>query len=69
MKLMLERIIYYIFTLFIFLVLWNVTAEIWEAFVPWNYKTDLLGLFIVLPALLVLSFIISSLCFKVIKNS
>lgn len=69
MKLVLEKILYYTFTLFIFIMLWKVTAKLWEAFVPWNYKTDLFGLFIVFPALIVLAFIAASLCFKVIKNS
>ncbi|MCT2536427.1 hypothetical protein NC661_03790 [Aquibacillus koreensis] len=65
----LEKIIYFGFTIFIFVVLWKITGEFWEAFVPWNYKTDLLGIFIVAPLLVLVSFILSNLSFKVIKGS
>jgi hypothetical protein len=47
MKRLVERLIYLVFTLFIFSVLWKGTAFLWDAFVPWNYKTDLLGLLVV----------------------
>ena len=59
MNKVLGNIIYFGFTIFIFIVLWKVTGELWEAFVPWNYKTDLLGIFVVAPIL-----IASSLRFK-----
>ncbi|KPL58475.1 hypothetical protein [Rossellomorea vietnamensis] len=64
-----ERLIYLVFTLFIFIVLWKVTALLWDAFVPWNYKTDLVGLLIVTPILIALSFILSSLAFQYTKDS
>lgn len=44
-------------------------AVLWEALVPWNYKTDLLGFFVVIPLLITAAFILSSLSFKVIKGS
>ncbi|WP_390217841.1 hypothetical protein [Halobacillus seohaensis] len=69
MKTILVKIIYFAFTLFILNVLWKVMIELWDAFVPWNYKTDLLGIFVVAPILIVASFILSSLCFKVIRET
>ncbi|WLR55577.1 hypothetical protein LC048_00720 [Mesobacillus subterraneus] len=69
MNQVLEKIIYFGFTIFIFIVLWKVTGELWETFVPWNYKTDLLGIFVVAPILIVSSFILSSYSFKVIRGS
>ncbi|MCC5803579.1 hypothetical protein H7H33_17325 [Rossellomorea vietnamensis] len=69
MKRLVEWLIYLVFTLFIFIVLWKGTAYLWEAFVPWNYKTDIVGLFIVIPILSALSFILSTLVFQYIKNS
>ncbi|WP_102027820.1 hypothetical protein [Salirhabdus sp. Marseille-P4669] len=64
-----EKLIYYVFTILFFIVLWKITGEIWEAFVPYHYKTELLALVIVIPLLIVFSFILSSLTFKVIKSS
>lgn len=69
MKTLLEKIIYIVFTLLVFKVLWTLTGVLWEAFVPWNYKTDLLGILVVAPILIAISFILSSLCFKVIKGT
>ncbi|MGM0852501.1 MAG: hypothetical protein ACQEWI_07805 [Bacillota bacterium] len=69
MKRLVERLIYLVFTLFIFIVLWKGMAVLWDAFVPWNYKTDLLGLLVVTPILLAVSFILSSLAFQFIKKS
>ncbi|MGG4168913.1 hypothetical protein ABEW00_15840 [Rossellomorea vietnamensis] len=68
-KRLVERLIYLVFTLFIFIVLWKVTALLWDAFVPWNYKTDLVGLLIVTPILIALSFILSTLAFQYTKDS
>ncbi|WP_433747921.1 hypothetical protein [Falsibacillus pallidus] len=64
---LLERIIYFLFTIFIFIVLWNVMTRLWDAFVPWNYKTDFIGVVVVTPLLIAAAFILSSLSFKVIK--
>ncbi|MFS1512406.1 hypothetical protein VQL36_08230 [Chengkuizengella sp. SCS-71B] len=69
MKQVLEKIIYFGLTVGIFIVLWRIMGELWDAFVPWNYKTDLLGIFVVTPIIIVVSFILSSLCFKVIRDS
>ncbi|MBN8193304.1 hypothetical protein JI667_14230 [Bacillus sp. NTK074B] len=69
MKRLVERLIYLVFTLFIFIVLWKGTAFVWEAFVPWNFKSDMAMLFIVTPVLLGLSFILSSLAFHYTKDS
>jgi hypothetical protein len=69
MKTVIEKIIYFVFTLFIFMILWKITFVFWEAFVPWNYKTDLIGIFVVIPMLAAVAFILSSLIFKVIKNA
>lgn len=69
MNQILGQINYFGFTIFIFIVLWKVTGELWEAFVPWNYKTDLLGIFVATPILIVSSFILSSYSFKAIRGS
>ena len=44
-------------------------GALWNAYVPWNVKTDLLTIFVVAPILIVVSFILSSLAFKVIRSS
>ncbi|MGD6774679.1 hypothetical protein ACQCT3_15915 [Sutcliffiella horikoshii] len=62
-----EKIIYFIFTLFIFVLLWKAMGILWNAFVPWNLTTDLIGLFVVAPLLIILAFVLSSLSLKVIK--
>jgi len=69
MRRVLEKIIYFVFTIFVFIVLLKVMDRLWEAFVPWNYKTDLLGIFVVIPILIAVSFILSSLSFKVVRGS
>jgi hypothetical protein len=69
MKTVIEKIIYFVFTLFIFMIMWKITAAFWEAFVPWNYKTDLIGIFVVIPVVAAAAFILSSLSFKAIKKS
>jgi hypothetical protein len=69
MKQVFEKVIYFVFTIFIFVLLWIITGKLWEAYVPWNYKTDLLGIFVVVPILVIVSFILSSLSFKVIRGS
>jgi uncharacterized membrane protein YwzB len=68
MKRLVERLIYLVFTLFIFIVLWKGTAFLWEAFVPWNVKTDMAMLFIVTPILIALSFILSTIAFQYTKD-
>ncbi len=68
-KRILEKTIYSVFTLFIFIILFKVMAVLWDAFVPWNYKTDIVGLFVVIPILIAISFLLSSLSFEYIKNS
>lgn len=61
------KIIYFIFTLFIFVALWKITGILWNAYVPWNTATDLLALLLVIPTLIAVSFILSSVSFKVIR--
>ncbi|MCA1064006.1 hypothetical protein QTG56_02135 [Rossellomorea sp. AcN35-11] len=69
MKQVLEKVIYYVFTLFILILLGKMTFKVWEAFVPWNYKTDLIGLFFVMPLLVAVSFILAGLSIKVLRKS
>ncbi len=63
------KIIYFVFTIFIFTTLWRLMGLYWNAFVPWNVQTDLLTIFVVTPVLIAMSFILSSLSFKVIRSS
>jgi hypothetical protein len=69
MKILFEKIMYFAFTIFIFIVLWKITSALWDASVPWNYKTDLIGIFVVIPILVAAAFILSSVSFKVIRDS
>ncbi|GAA5416131.1 hypothetical protein Pryu01_01163 [Paraliobacillus ryukyuensis] len=64
-----KKIIYLGITCFIFKLLWSVTGGLWEVFVPWNYRTDLIAVIFVVPVLIVVSFLLSSLCFKVIRDT
>jgi len=69
MNQVLAKIIYFVFTILIFSTLWKFMGALWNAYVPWNVKTDLLTIFVVAPILIVVSFILSSLSFKVIRSS
>lgn len=69
MRKFIEKIIYFVFTILIFVVLWKVTGEVWEEFVPLNYKTNLIGLIFVSPIIIILSFVLSSLTFHFIRKS
>ncbi|MBP1949902.1 inhibitor of the pro-sigma K processing machinery [Virgibacillus litoralis] len=69
MRKSIEKIIYFVFTILIFMVLWKVTGEVWEEFVPLNYKTNLIGLIFVSPIIIILSFVLSSLTFQFIRKS
>ncbi len=69
MKRVIEKATYFALTLFIFIVLWKIVGELWDVFVPWNYKTDLFGIFVVTPVLIVASLIFASFSFKVIKET
>ncbi|UAL49584.1 hypothetical protein K7887_13950 [Sutcliffiella horikoshii] len=64
----LEKILYLVFTVIIFVLLWKVMGIFWNAFVPWNLTTDLIGLFVVAPLLIILAFVLSSLSFKVVRE-
>ncbi|WP_391122510.1 hypothetical protein [Psychrobacillus sp. L3] len=69
MNQVLANIIYFLFVIFIFCTLWKFMGVLWNAYVPWNVTTDLLTIFVVTPILIVVSFILSSLSFKVIRSS
>lgn len=69
MKKFLERFIYMVLTILIFMVLWKVTGEVWEEVVPLNYKTNLIGFIFVTPIIIILSFILSGLTFHIIRKS
>ncbi|TYS68505.1 hypothetical protein FZC76_10295 [Sutcliffiella horikoshii] len=64
----LEKILFLLFSVFIFVLLWKVMGIFWNAFVPWNLTTDLIGLFVVAPLLMILTFVLSSLSFKIIRD-
>ncbi|WP_230500341.1 hypothetical protein [Sutcliffiella rhizosphaerae] len=64
----LEKIIYFFFTICFFVVLWKITGRLWNSFVPWNSATDLIGIFFVAPILIGLAFLLTSLSFNVIKQ-
>mgnify|MGYP005830643945 CR=1 FL=1 len=64
----LEKIKYFGFTLFIFVLLWKAMGEFWNALVPWNLTTDLIGIFVVAPLLIILAFVLSSFFKKVVRD-
>ncbi len=61
MKRFLRKIVYAVLSIIIFIVLWNVVSWIWNAYVPLNYKTNLLALFVVTPIMLIISYILPSI--------
>ncbi|WP_391207306.1 hypothetical protein [Psychrobacillus sp. L4] len=69
MNQVLAKIIYFVFVIYIFITLWKYTGVLWNAYVPWNVQTDLLTIFVVTPILIAVSFILSSLSFKVIRST
>lgn len=69
MNQVLAKVIYFVFTIFIFSTLWKLTGVFWNSYVPWNVKTDLLVIIVVAPILIIFSFILSSLSFTVIRSS
>ncbi|RCW76949.1 inhibitor of the pro-sigma K processing machinery [Saliterribacillus persicus] len=69
MRKFIEKIIYVVFTILIFIVFWKITGKVWEEFVPLNYKTNLIGLIFVSPIIIILSFVLSSLTFHFIRKS
>ncbi|MFG6494806.1 hypothetical protein P8610_05570 [Fictibacillus sp. UD] len=60
MKYFLRKIVYAVFSIILFIVLWNIMSWIWNAYVPLNYKTDLFGLFVVTPIILIISCVLPS---------
>ncbi|GEM05827.1 hypothetical protein HMI01_28150 [Halolactibacillus miurensis] len=69
MKNVIEKVIYFVFTIFIYILLRKVVTLAWDNFVPLNFKTNLLGAFVVFPIMVGASFILASITFKFIKKA
>ncbi|WP_377890292.1 hypothetical protein [Alkalihalobacillus sp. R86527] len=63
-----RKAIYLVLTLFIFLFLWRVVGWIWELYVPFTYKTDLIGILFVLPVMIGCSFLLASLMVRILED-
>lgn len=69
MKKVSEKVIYYVITFCIFFLLFNIVAWLENAYIPLNTQTQLISGIVILPAIIILSFILSSLLFKNLKES
>lgn len=69
MKKISEKLIYYLVTLIIFFLLFKCVAWLENAYIPLNTQTQLISGIIIIPAIMILSFILSSLLFRVLKES
>lgn len=69
MKTLSEKLIYYLITFFIFFLLFKIVAWLENAYIPLNTQTQLISGAIIIPAIVILSFILSSLFFNSLKES
>ena len=69
MKNIIQKGIYFVFAIVIFILLWKIVTLTWDNFIPLNYKTNLLGALVVFPIMVVVSFILASITFKFIKKT
>ncbi|WP_270181176.1 hypothetical protein [Alkalihalobacillus sp. CinArs1] len=68
MKHLVRKAIYLMMTLCIFLIEWRVVGWLWNKYIPFHYKTDLIGLLFVLPVMVGSSFLLASLAMKVLRE-
>lgn len=64
-----EKLIYYLVTFVIFFLLFKFVAWLENAYIPLNTQTQLISGIITIPAIVILSFILSSLLFRGLKES
>ncbi|RAZ69587.1 hypothetical protein DP119_02710 [Planococcus maitriensis] len=69
MKTLLEKFIYFLISLFVFLLLFKIVAWIANTHIPLNTQAQLISGIIILPVIAVLSIILSNLLVKSIKES
>lgn len=69
MKIIFEKVIYYAIAFCILFLLLKFYGWIENAYLPFNTQTQLLSLIVIIPALVVLSFILSGILFKSFKES
>lgn len=69
MKTLSEKLIYYLITFFIFFLLFKIVAWLENTYIPLNTQTQLISGIIILPAIVILSFILSNLLLKNLKES
>ncbi|ANU12349.1 hypothetical protein BBH88_18775 (plasmid) [Planococcus antarcticus DSM 14505] len=69
MKNLSEKLIYYLITFVIFFLLFKIVAWLENAYIPLNTQTQLVSGIIILPTIVILSFVLSSLLFKSLKES
>lgn len=64
-----KKLIYFVLTFFIFMLLLKLFGWIENEYLPLNTQTQLISLFIIIPAIVILSFILSSLIFKGLEEA
>ncbi|ANU17967.1 hypothetical protein BBI11_13395 [Planococcus maritimus] len=69
MKNISKKVIFYVITFCIFFLLLNMVAWLENAYIPLNTQTQLISGIVILPAIVILSFIFSSLLFRSLEES
>ncbi len=64
-----EKVVYYLITFFIFFLLFKIVAWLENTYIPLNTQTQLISGIILIPAIVILSFVLSSLLFNSLKES
>ncbi|ELK49105.1 hypothetical protein QRD89_16660 [Halobacillus sp. ACCC02827] len=61
-------VVYYVLAVLIFSALWKGMDLVWNAFVPLNYKTNLIAVIFVIPLMIIISLLLASFIKKALKN-
>lgn len=69
MKNVSERVIFYLISFFIFFLLFKIVAWLENTYIPLNTQSQLISGIVILPAIIILSFILAGLLFKSLKES
>lgn len=69
MKKVSEKVVFYVITFCIFFLLFNFVAWLENAYIPLNTQTQLISGIVILPTIIILSFIFANLLFKSLKES
>lgn len=64
-----EKLVYYLITFIIFVLLFKIVAWLENTYISLNTQTQLISGIILIPAIVILSFVLSSLLFNSLKES